>query len=165
MTNGGAAPSPFNVGAFLGVSGPQTLNATTRTDSSPGTYTVRFMGQPAAKLDNFRVTVVEFAQNMKTYDHVTVELDVTSCGYTSELPQPPDVWPGGLPLPPNLHVEFRDLQQQILQTVWFFVPVPCGSEHFSGSRTLAPAPHVRTGWLQEWAGTTMGMEGHFYLCP
>ena len=60
MTNGGGSLLPFYVGNFLGVSGPLPLQGTTRTDSSPGKHTVRFMGHPVAELENIQITVVEY---------------------------------------------------------------------------------------------------------
>jgi hypothetical protein len=165
MTNGAPYQLSFSVGNFLGVSGPLPLQGTNRTDSSPGKHTVQFMGHPVAELENIYVHVVEYSQNLKTYDHVTVELDVTSLGYTTDPPQLPDYWPPSpYPhFPPNLHVEFRNLGQDVVETVWFFLRVPCGApQHCVLTRTVSPP--ARTGWIHDWGGTTVGMQGNFYAC-
>jgi hypothetical protein len=157
----------WEVGNFLGVSGPLPLQGTCRTDSSPGNYIVEVTGNPVAELENIRVTVCEFVQNQQTHDLVTVELDVISRGYTTDPPQPPvsdPQHPAPLPmLSPRLGVDFRNLARGAIETVWFPLQVHCSAYHFLEHRTVSPpAP---TGWLQQWAGTSVRMEAQFYPCP
>ena len=157
---------PLDVAYILGLSGPS--QGTSRTDHPDNAIIKDTAGNSCAEFSNIIITVTELTDPRGTTNYyVAVEMDVKSLGCST----PPGggiggQTPGGVSsdFGSFLAVEFRNVTRGIIIDHRFHISITCvppwSQYHFSQSQSIPAA-----GWLQDWASTTVRVDGGFSPCP
>ncbi len=145
---------PLDVGYLLGLSGPS--QGTSRTDHL-GTFTVKdTAGVPVAKLEGISITVTELrdANNQPFQYHVVASMLVTALDHRTGDSSPME------PLPAWIF-DFRNVARGVITSVQQNSSVLCSWNQHAVSLVWRLSVQ---GWLQDWASTSMRVEGDFYPC-
>jgi hypothetical protein len=149
---------PFDIGYMLGLSGP-SQGATTRTDHVADVTLTDMSCGAIAEATNITVTITELTYAGGSKYAVTLEMDVKplgNCRVASGIGL--RNYTGGA----WISVEIRDVNRGFVIAVggWpFLIDCEDGPFHFSQFRDVDAG-----GWLQDWASTTLRLQGAWEPC-